>query len=381
MICCVQAMLVNSNFVGTTFHRLGAIDDSVLRLRLLEKPKHTPWAWGADAGNKGREIDMIAVSVWNFEKNAPEYLAIAAADLLGDQGSKHLAATLDRHVSAKGYHAEGCIQGMTDGASACAGEEGEAALYLRTLSQRSAADPTAPVHAARRETCCIHAKALEENHGLEAAFPEHSMCWFTRLIWECFSRKGGHADEFKKIWVEDCRLPPSQYDFSLGMLPEPTESKWQVMYDVCFRLHGLFDVAPGRQGLGSTMFEEFLAKCIDVLRGTEDRSSAKKVGCCLPSSSPSPSPSPSPLTSHTHTHHAHHMPTICPTLTLTLSNIGGEARVPRQDYDHRRPSAKARAPRRHPPHRRHLGAKLRGVPQGGAEPLRLWWVQVAPHTP
>ena len=50
------------------------------------------------------------------------------------------------------------------------------------------------------------------------------------------------------------------------------------MYDVCFRLHGLFDVAPGRQGLGTTMIEEFLGKCLSILRGSEDAENDKKAG-------------------------------------------------------------------------------------------------------
>eukprot|EP00965_Chrysotila_dentata_P007295 236231-Pleurochrysis_carterae.AAC.1 len=45
------------------------------------------------------------------------------------------------------------------------------------------------VENARQETCAIHAKALEENHGLEAAFPGHALCDWTRLLWEYFSFK------------------------------------------------------------------------------------------------------------------------------------------------------------------------------------------------
>ena len=265
-------MLIGSQYFSDIFQRLGTLDDDRARMYYSSLPKHTPWGWGADAGNKGREIDMIAVSIWSEQKNAPEYVACAAADLLGDQSSKNLAATLDRYTSAKGLHPEGCVHGMTDGATPCAGNEGEAALFHRMLSSRAASDPEAPVHSAKRETCAIHGKALEEVHGLEAGFPQHTLCWFLRLIWECFSRASGHADYFRKIWTEDCRLPPNAYDYSLGMLPEPTEAKWQVIYDVCWRFHGLFIVPPGRHGFGMTMIEDFLAKCLDlIMRGTEDR--------------------------------------------------------------------------------------------------------------
>ena len=71
-------------------------------------------------------------------------------------------------------------------------------------------------------------QALEEKHGLEAMFPKQALCNYLRLIWECFSRKSGSHDLFRKIWVEDCKLPGQIYDDCLGSLPEPTESKWQA---------------------------------------------------------------------------------------------------------------------------------------------------------
>ena len=55
------------------------------------------------------------------------------------------------------------------------------------------------------------------------------------------------------------------------------------MYDCCFRVHGLFDVAPGRHGYGATMIEDFLIKCLDILRGSEDKESTKKVCVSRPS--------------------------------------------------------------------------------------------------
>ena len=66
----------------------------------------------------------------------------------------------------------------------------------------------------------------------------------------------------------------------------------QIIYECCFRAHGLFDVAPGRHGFGATMIEDFLFKLIDVTRGSEDKENAKKVhalqyGVLLPAMSSS----------------------------------------------------------------------------------------------
>eukprot|EP00965_Chrysotila_dentata_P157984 5219534-Pleurochrysis_carterae.AAC.3 len=75
--------------------------------------------------------------------------------------------------------------------------------------ERSAANTNAFVHAARKETCVIHGKALEEAHWLEAAFPGHALCDWVRLI-----------------WIYECDMPNFEYDRCLDCLPEPTEAKW-----------------------------------------------------------------------------------------------------------------------------------------------------------
>ena len=216
-------------------------------------------------------MDMIAISRWDEERGEPAAEALSCADLLHDQSGKHLAVTLKRATDAAGLDPAGCtVAPMTDGASACSGEIGESQLYINKLRELAAQSQFALVHSAPKESCAIHAKALEELHGLEAAFPGHTLESFTRLIWECFSRKCGYATEFKKIWCEDCKLPGVMYDACLGSLPEPTEAKWQVMFDVCMKLLPLFAVAPGQQGLAGWMFEVFLKRLLELLRGTID---------------------------------------------------------------------------------------------------------------
>eukprot|EP00965_Chrysotila_dentata_P210066 6185659-Pleurochrysis_carterae.AAC.1 len=65
------------------FHRLGTLN--VIERAETNRARGTDetWAIAADAGNKGREMDMIPMSIWDAEKDAPRAEALAAADLLG----------------------------------------------------------------------------------------------------------------------------------------------------------------------------------------------------------------------------------------------------------------------------------------------------------
>ena len=75
--------MITSHFAGEAVHRLGIIDADAHRQRNQEQPKYKAWAAGADGGNKGREIDMMAYSIWDPAKKRPVAKALAAADLLG----------------------------------------------------------------------------------------------------------------------------------------------------------------------------------------------------------------------------------------------------------------------------------------------------------
>ena len=189
-------MLITSQYVAKAFERLGQLDLADQQAFHQALPKNWPWAAAADAGNKGREIDMIAISIWSALRQKPVMRSLAAADLHGDGTGKNLSNTLRVATDRSGLHPEGCVQGCTDGASACSGKSGETELFLSGLRERAAADVSALVHSATKETCCIHAKVLEENRGMEAAFPGTILVNFTRLLWECFSTTGAlpHLD-------------------------------------------------------------------------------------------------------------------------------------------------------------------------------------------
>ena len=101
---------------------------------------------------------MIVISYWSEKTKRAVHEAIAAADLLGDQTGKHLAATLERASDRAGLHPAGLVQTLTDGASACAGQVGESQLYQEKMRARASHLPRALVHFSIRETCAIHGK-------------------------------------------------------------------------------------------------------------------------------------------------------------------------------------------------------------------------------
>ena len=84
--------------------------------------------------------------------------------------------------------------------------------------------------------------------------------------------------EMRKVWVEDCQLPGHVYDLALARMPEPTEAKWQIMYNVCFGLLQLFTVNVQHLGFRATMIEEFISKLFDYVRGTADKARPQDAG-------------------------------------------------------------------------------------------------------
>ena len=177
----LEQQLLSDNFFRRCFERAGVLDQEQRFARHQSAPLLRPWAAAADAGNKGREIDMIIVSIWCATKKKPLSESLAAADLMGDQTGKHLAVTLERAMDKAGLlnttcylplatryllistyitglHPEGCTQALTDGASACSGKIGESQLFIEKLQARARANRRAHVHYAIKETCAIHGK-------------------------------------------------------------------------------------------------------------------------------------------------------------------------------------------------------------------------------
>ena len=171
-------MLFNSQLVRQAFLRLGVYDGNQTRASNRRRAKCWAWALGADEGNKGRGMDMIAIVTWDEEIDKPQIQVIAAAEV-HDKSGHGLAALLERARENAGLHPEGLTHLSSDGASACASDQvGETVLFQRRQQEASSADPTALCHSAARTLCAIHGMAIEENAGIEAAFPMHLLWAF-----------------------------------------------------------------------------------------------------------------------------------------------------------------------------------------------------------
>ena len=109
-------------------------------------------------------------------------------DPLTDQTARNSADTVIAALESSGFNPARCVQGLTDGAEAA---KNEAKLVLSAMhtrhcdavkasrgpppqprgKQQQQPMPPLPVQRSVRESCAIHAKALEERAFLEAAFP------------------------------------------------------------------------------------------------------------------------------------------------------------------------------------------------------------------
>ena len=183
---------------------------------------------------------MIAASVWDFSLAKPVIEPLACASLNADQSARNCAATVNAAVKAAGLCPALCVQGESDGATAaknevalvlqeqharaCAAADAAAAV-ARAAAQASGAQPAPQVQpapppkpelVATAETCCIHAKALEERKFILEAFP--LLVDALRLLWDIIKGEGGRVDFYRRIWEDECGLPPQCYQKALAQV-------------------------------------------------------------------------------------------------------------------------------------------------------------------
>ena len=65
-----------------------------------------------------------------------------------------------------------------------------------------------------------------------------------RLLWELVGSgaEGSRAIEYRRIWLDNCKFPEYLWATTLGSMPEPTASKWQVMHAIVEKLEPLFEL-------------------------------------------------------------------------------------------------------------------------------------------
>ena len=274
-----EAFTVCNKAAESAFYTLGIRDAEIAKEKGSIDP--SPYAVAMDGGNKDRAMNLIALSCWCYIKQKPHLRPLACSDLLGDQTAKNSAAVVEAALARDGRRPGLLVQCCTDGATAAKAESAAVVAAQQekaAAARRGAALPNLPplpakdlVHTAVKNTCCIHGAALEENHGLEAAFPGRMLEDWLRLFHELFaSAEATLARVLRYIWVEVAKLPGVLYDKCLASIALATSSKWEIIFTICFKLlpillpHDRHEHAMHRT---TPMLQLFLEKCRAFLRG------------------------------------------------------------------------------------------------------------------
>jgi hypothetical protein len=95
--------------VTRAFKRLGVVDRETEAASNAKSKAF--WALSSDAGNKGRAIQMMAISIWNATLGRPEVRPLGAADLFGDQSAKNGSLVHQAALKSAKYRPEYNVAG------------------------------------------------------------------------------------------------------------------------------------------------------------------------------------------------------------------------------------------------------------------------------
>ena len=96
--------LLSRGSVKSSFMRMGVVDrEAEAAANAISKAY---WALSSDAGNKGRAIQMMAISIWNATLGRPELRPLGAADLFGDQSAANGSLVHQAALKAGSYRPE-----------------------------------------------------------------------------------------------------------------------------------------------------------------------------------------------------------------------------------------------------------------------------------
>ena len=275
-----DSLLLSSSTIRTCFHRGGIADQEADAARNREDTG--PWCIAQDAG--GGTL-MVATGHWDAAQQQPVARPLAASDLFRDQGARNGIVTLERAARRGGLNFSRHVASCSDGTDHAVQESEGFCAQTHKLGGRQ---EKGKLQQAQADFCCIHGKALEENSGMEAAFPNLYLVNALRLLWELIGGPEGRPDHYRGIWEREVqrsdgtKLPPLPAAFfhqNLKAMPEPTEAKWQVMFDTCVCISPLLDPFGNVLQVASRrcMLEIFLEKCLVLYCGSTDQEKAKRV--------------------------------------------------------------------------------------------------------
>ena len=269
-----EAFTVCNRAAESAFVKLGLLDAEIAKEKGIADT--SPYAVGMDGGNKGRAMNIIALSTWCQATSKPHLRPLACSDLSGDQTAKNSSSVVLTALEADGRHPGRLVQSITDGATAAKAESDAvvAGLHEKAVAaaRRDAGAGLPPVdYTPVKETCSIHGAVLEENHGMEAFAPGRMLEDWLRLFHELFaSAEATLARVLRHIWVQVAKLPGTLYDKCLASIPLATSSKWEIIYKTCFKLLPILMPLTTHEHTmhrATPMLKLFLEKCRGYLRG------------------------------------------------------------------------------------------------------------------
>ena len=267
--------LVCAKSFQNAFYRGGLLDNE--REAAANRACPALWSFASDS-QKGTQ--MMVYFKFNHVTCQPEAHPLAAADLFRNECHENVAAIDMKALERMGLNPARLINVLMDGTEHAVQEGVDVVAGNLAKAQALPNGSRLDYHdKALREWCCIHGWALEEKCGMEAAFPKEYLVDATRLLWELVaSPESGRRTYYADVWVRECKLPADCFDL-LAKMPEPTSSKWEVMYKVCKCLlpllepHGQLLVPAARR----CMLEIFLDRCRELNCGSMDDARAQRV--------------------------------------------------------------------------------------------------------
>ena len=121
---------------------------------------------------------------------------------------------------------------------------------------------------------------------MQAAFPDNYLVDALRLLWELVGGQEGRPRFYRRVWTlrvdraDGTSLPalPAQlFDEHYRSMPEPTEAKWQVMFDTCKYISPLLEPYGNSPFIAARRapLEIFFEKCLVLFCGSTDQACYK----------------------------------------------------------------------------------------------------------
>ena len=143
---------------------------------------------------------MVATGQWDNAVGMPVARPLAAADLFRDQTARNGMTTLEAAARRGGMRFKELVASCSDGTDHAVQESEGICVRAHVLGGAAGGQKS------QADFCCIHGKALEENGGMKAAFPDNYLVDALRLLWEVVCGPEGRPRFYRGIWEQEVSI-------------------------------------------------------------------------------------------------------------------------------------------------------------------------------